>query len=102
MTTVAALAIGLGDNALRRAADVTLKEKRPLILVPRETPFSTLHLENLHKLSVLGAVILPPVPAWYNKPTSIEDMENFIIGKILDVLRLSHNLYQRWKSPFKT
>jgi 4-hydroxy-3-polyprenylbenzoate decarboxylase len=98
MATVAAIAIGLGDNALRRAADVTLKEKRPLILVPRESPFSAIHLENLLKLSQIGATILPPVPAWYTQPKTIEDVENFIVGKVLDLLRIEHKLYQRWKS----
>lgn len=98
MTTVAAIAMGLGDNALRRAADVSLKERRPLILVPRETPFSELHLENLLKLSRLGAIILPPVPAWYTEPVTLEDVENFIVGKVLDSLRIEHQLYKRWKS----
>jgi len=98
MTTVAAISIGLGDNALRRAADVSLKEKRPLIIVPRETPLSELHLENLLKLSKLGAIIVPPVPAWYNEPKSLEDVENFIVGKVLDSLRIDHQLYKRWKS----
>lgn len=98
MATVAAISIGLADNALRRAADVTLKEKRPLIIVPRETPLSTLHLENLLKLSRLGACIIPPIPAWYGRPQSLEDVENFIVGKVLDVLGISHDLYKRWKS----
>lgn len=98
MSTVAAIACGLGDNALRRAADVTIKEKRPLILVPREAPLSTLHLENLLKLSQLGATIIPPVPAWYNQPKSLEDVENFIVGKVLDSLRIPHTLYPRWKA----
>jgi len=98
MTTAAAISIGLGDNALRRAADVTLKEKRPLILVPRETPFGEIHLENLLKLSRLGATIVPPIPAWYTQPKTIEDVENFIVGKVLDLLRIEHQLYKRWKS----
>jgi flavin prenyltransferase len=97
MATVAAVAMGLADNALRRAADVSLKEKRPLILVPRETPLSAIHLENLLKLSRLGATILPPVPAWYTHPQSLEDVENFIVGKVLEALHLEHTLYQRWK-----
>lgn len=97
MATVAAISIGLGDNALRRAADVTLKEKRPLILVPRETPLSEIHLENLLKLSRLGATIIPPVPAWYTQPKTIEDVENYIIGKVLDLLRIPHSLYPRWR-----
>ena len=98
MTTLAAIAVGLGDNVLRRAADVTLKEKRPLVLVPRESPLSELHLENLLKLSRLGATIVPPVPAWYIAPQTLEDVENFIVGKVLDVLRIDHQLYKRWKS----
>jgi len=98
VTTLAAVAIGLGDNALRRAADVTLKEKRPLIIVPREAPFSEIHLENMLKLSRLGATIVPPVPAWYTNPKSLEDVENFIVGKVLDVLKIEHDLYPRWKS----
>ena len=98
MTTAAAISIGLGDNALRRAADVTLKEKRPLVLVPREAPLSEIHLENLLKLSRLGASIIPPVPAWYIQPKTLEDIENFIIGKVLDALRIEHTLYKRWKS----
>lgn len=98
VTTLAAVAHGLGDNALRRAADVTLKEKRPLILVPREAPFSEIHLENMLKLSRLGATIVPPVPAWYTDPKSLEDVEKFIVGKVLDALKLEHNLYPRWKS----
>ncbi|MCH9626584.1 MAG: putative UbiX-like flavin prenyltransferase [Chlamydiales bacterium] len=98
VTTLAAISVGLGDNALRRAADVTLKERRPLILVPREAPFSEIHLENMLKLSRAGATIIPPVPAWYTKPQSLEDVERFIVGKILDSLHLTHSLYPRWKS----
>ncbi len=97
MATVAAVAVGLADNALRRAADVSLKEKRPLILVPRESPLSSLHLENLLKLSQLGATIVPPAPAWYTAPQTLDDVENFIVGKVLEALRLDHKLYKRWK-----
>jgi flavin prenyltransferase len=97
MATVAAIAVGLADNVLRRAADVSLKEKRPLIIVPREAPLSELHLENLLKLSRLGVIIIPPVPAWYAAPQSLEDVENFIVGKVLDSLRIEHQLYKRWK-----
>ncbi len=98
VTTLAAISIGLGDNALRRAADVTLKERRPLIIVPREAPFSDIHLENMLKLSRAGATIVPPVPAWYTQPKSLEDVEHFIVGKVLDSLGLTHSLYPRWKS----
>lgn len=97
MATVGAIAAGLGDNAIRRAADVSIKEKRGLIIVPREAPFSQLHLENLLKLAQLGAMIIPPVPAWYTSPTSLEDVENFIVGKVLDGFQIEHNLYKRWK-----
>lgn len=98
MTTIAAMAVGLGDNCLRRAADVTLKERRPLVIVPREAPLSEIHLENLLKLSKRGATIVPPVPAWYTKPQSMEDVENFIVGKVLDVLKIEHSLFPRWRS----
>ncbi len=101
MTTIAAIAVGLGDNAIRRGADVVLKERRPLVLVPREAPFSTLHLENLHKLSLLGATIVPPIPAWYTQPKSLEDVENFIVGKVLDALGVKHALYPRWNGRHK-
>lgn len=97
LATVAAISIGLGDNVLRRAADVTLKEDRPLIIVPREAPLSELHLENLLKLKRLGATILPPMPAWYTQPKTLEDVENFIVGKVLDALKIEHQLYKRWK-----
>jgi len=96
MATIAAIATGLSDNALRRAADVSLKEKRSLIVVPREAPLSELHLENLLKLARLGATIVPPVPAWYTEPKSLEDVENFIVGKVLDSLKIEHTLYPRW------
>lgn len=96
MSSIAALSVGLADNCLLRAADVTLKEKRPLILVPRETPLSEIHLENMLRLAKRGAIILPPVPAWYTSPQTIEDVENFIIGKILDQLKIEHTLYKKW------
>lgn len=99
MATVAAIATGLSDNALRRAADVTIKEGRPLVIVPRETPLSTLHLENLLKLSRLGVKIVAPIPAWYAGPKTIEDVENFVVGKVCDVLHIDNNLYKRWMTP---
>lgn len=96
MATVAAIAHGMSDNSLRRAADVTMKERRPLIVVPRETPFSQIHLENLLKLATLGVVILPPMPAWYNHPKTIGEVEDFIVGRVLDVLKIPHSIYPRW------
>lgn len=96
MSTLAGVALGLSDNLLRRAADVCLKEKRPLILVPRETPLSAIHLKHMLTLTEMGAFIIPPVPAWYQHPKSLDDVENFIVGKVLDALRMPHALYPVW------
>jgi 4-hydroxy-3-polyprenylbenzoate decarboxylase len=97
ISTAAAICCGLGDNLLRRAADVTLKEKRRLVLVPREVPLSTLHLENLTKLSSFGAVIMPPQPAWYHRPQTMGEMEDHLVGRILDLLGISNTLAVVWK-----
>ena len=96
MTTLAACAVGLSDTLLRRAADVTLKERRPLVLVPREAPLSEIHLENMLKLTRCGAVIVPPMPAWYLRPKNIEDVELFIVGRIFDALKLEADFAPRW------
>jgi flavin prenyltransferase len=96
MGTLAAVAAGLSDDLITRAADVMLKEKRPLILVPRETPFSAIHLENMLKLSHAGAVILPPNPGFYYHPQSVQDLVNFVVAKILDHLGVEHKLVKRW------
>ena len=84
MKTLAGIACGYCDSLLQRAADVTLKERRQLILVPRECPFSTIHLRNLTTVSELGALVIPPVPAYYNHPQTIEDVNRQIVGKLLD------------------
>jgi 4-hydroxy-3-polyprenylbenzoate decarboxylase len=86
MATVAAISVGLSDNLLRRAVDVSLKEKRKVVLVPREAPFSEIHLENLLKLSRMGVCIFPPQPAWYMIPKSVDEMELFLVSRILDQL----------------
>ena len=84
MATLSAIAMGLSDNLLRRAADVTLKERRKLIIVPREAPLSEIHLENMLKLSRMGACIFPPQPAWYMNLKTIDEMEYFLVSRILD------------------
>lgn len=96
MSTLGKIAGGISDDLIARAADVMLKEKRPLILVPRETPFSAIHLENMLRLSHAGAVILPPNPGFYNHPQSVQDMVDFVVARILDHLGVNHELVQRW------
>ena len=96
MKTLSAIANGYDDTLVARAAGVTIKESRKLILMARETPFSAIHLENMLKLSRLGVVILPPVTEFYTKPTTIDDIVNHGVGKCLDQFDIEHNLYPRW------
>jgi polyprenyl P-hydroxybenzoate/phenylacrylic acid decarboxylase-like protein len=98
MKTVAGIASGYSDNLLLRAADVVLKERRRLVLVARESPLSEIHLRNLQTVASLGAVILPPVLTFYNRPSSIEDMVRHIVGKVLDVFDLELPDFRRWGS----
>jgi 4-hydroxy-3-polyprenylbenzoate decarboxylase len=96
MKTAAGIAAGSSGNLVERAADVSLKEKRPLIVVPRETPLNVFHLRNLLTLSQAGVHILPAMPGFYNHPKTIDDMVNFVVGRILDFLKIDHRLYRRW------
>jgi 4-hydroxy-3-polyprenylbenzoate decarboxylase len=96
MGSLASIAVGSGDNLIHRAADVAIKERRTLILVPRETPFSSIHLENMLKLSRLGVVILPPNPGFYHGAESIDELVDFIVARILDQLGIDNDLSPRW------
>ncbi|NLW08033.1 MAG: UbiX family flavin prenyltransferase [Clostridia bacterium] len=96
MKTLAGIAHGYAANLIMRAADVTLKEGRRLILATRETPLNAIHLENMLTLARLGVVIMPPVPAFYNQPRSIDDLVNNFVGRIMDLLGLEHDLVARW------
>jgi len=96
MGTLAAIAAGLSDNLIARGADVMLKEQRKLILVPRETPFSAIHLENMLKLARAGAVMLPANPGFYHRPQAVEAVVDYVVARVLDHLGVEHNLMQRW------
>ena len=96
MGTLSAVACGASNNLIERAADVALKERRKLILVPRESPYSEIHLENMLKLTRMGAVIVPASPGFYNKPASVNDMVDFIVARILSQLDIEHDLMPGW------
>jgi flavin prenyltransferase len=96
MGTLSAVSIGASRSLVERAADVMLKERRPLILVPRETPLSAIHLQNMLRLSRAGAVILPAAPGFYHKPTKIEELVDFVVARVLDQLGVDQTLVKRW------
>lgn len=99
MGTLARVAQGLSNNALTRAADVMLKERRKLILVPRETPLNLVHIKNMELLTLAGAIIIPANPSFYSRPSTVEQVVDTVVARILDHIGLKHNLVKRWKDP---
>ncbi|MGM0438445.1 MAG: UbiX family flavin prenyltransferase [Bacillota bacterium] len=97
MSTLSGISNGRSSNLIERAADVVLKEGLPLLLSPREMPLNSIHLENMLKLSKMDVIISPPMPGFYHQPQTIDDLVNFVVGKILDRLNLENNLYKRWE-----
>ena len=102
MRTLSAIAQGAGDNLIHRAADVVLKERRRLVLVARESPLNDIHLENMLKLSRMGVVSLPPVPAFYNRPQTLDDMVNHVVMRTLDQFRIHLDMVNRWDGVMRT
>jgi 4-hydroxy-3-polyprenylbenzoate decarboxylase len=97
MNTLAKIACGISDNLVTRCAAVMIKEQKKLLLAPREMPFSAIALENMQKLATLGVIIAPPVMAYYSEQQTLDEMENFVIGKWFDLLGIENNLYKRWE-----
>jgi 4-hydroxy-3-polyprenylbenzoate decarboxylase len=96
MKTLGAIASGIADNLIHRAADVNLKEKRPLILLPRETPLNLIHLKNMYAAAKAGATIMPPSPSFYSNPETISDLVDTVIARVLDHLKIEHDLVKQW------
>lgn len=98
MGTMSAIAAGSSRSLIERAADVTLKERRPLVLVPRETPLSLIHLENMLRVTQAGAIVMPAAPGFYHRPSSIADLVDFMVARVLDHLGVEHRVGRRWTS----
>jgi len=96
MGTLSAISTGASRSLVERAADVALKERRPLVLVPRESPLSAIHLENMLRVTRAGAIVLPAAPGFYHRPSSIDDLVNFVVARVLDHLSVEHQLTKRW------
>ncbi len=99
MKTLAAVAHGLAGSLVTRAADVALKERRPLVLVTRETPLSLIHIENMAQVTRAGGMILPAEPGFYHRPTTVAELIDFVVQRVLDALRIDHQIATRWKEP---
>jgi len=102
MGTLSAIAVGASRSLVERAADVALKERRPLVLVPRESPLSAIHLENMLRVTRAGAIVLPAAPGFYHRPTSIDDLVDFVVARVLDHLGIEHRLVRRWAGDERT
>ena len=100
MSTMSKIASGVADNLVTRIASVALKERRKLVVVPRETPLSTIHLQNLLRLSEAGAIVMPASPAFYPRPQNVDDVVDFVVGRIMDQLDIEHGLYKRWNGEY--
>jgi len=98
MSTMSKIAAGIADNLITRVAAVALKERRRLVLLTRETPISTIHLQNMERLSAAGATVMPASPAFYPRPRSVDDMVDFVVGRVMDALGVDNDLYARWGS----
>ena len=96
MKTLAAVASGMAGNLMTRAADICLKERRPLVLVPRESPLSEIHIENMLRVTRAGGIILPPAPGFYHRPQTIDDLVNFVVARVMDQLGINHDLLTEW------